>query len=68
MNRANDSEGLAPLLERCFLFAAIEDSCQIMGILGRIRDWMRGTYYINGPARFERSGLRYRHWLDGDGI
>ncbi|MGH9719606.1 MAG: carotenoid oxygenase family protein, partial [Bryobacteraceae bacterium] len=25
-------------------------------------------YYVNGPARFERAGLRYKHWLDGDGM
>ena len=24
--------------------------------------------YFNGPARFARAGLRYRHWLDGDGM
>ena len=29
---------------------------------------LRGTYYLNGPARFERGGFRYGHWLDGDGM
>ena len=23
---------------------------------------------MNGPARFERAGQRYKHWLDGDGM
>src|SRR5262249_7359830 len=24
--------------------------------------------YLNGPSRFARDGLRYRNWLDGDGM
>src|SRR5262245_57982662 len=58
----------APLLERCFLFDAVEDSYAISEVTGRVPEWLRGTYYINGPARFERAGLRYKHWLDGDGM
>jgi len=27
-----------------------------------------GTYYRNGPAKFERRGRRYEHFLDGDGF
>ena len=27
-----------------------------------------GTLYRNGPAWFDRSGFRYRHWFDGDGM
>jgi all-trans-8'-apo-beta-carotenal 15,15'-oxygenase len=26
-----------------------------------------GTLYKNGPANFERGGIKYAHWLDGDG-
>ena len=58
----------APLLERCFLFDAVEDSYCVEGITGRVPQWLRGSYYINGPARFERAGRRYKHWLDGDGM
>ncbi|HEU5134989.1 MAG TPA: carotenoid oxygenase family protein [Steroidobacteraceae bacterium] len=29
---------------------------------------LTGTLYRNGPARFERGALRYRHWFDGDGM
>ncbi len=65
MNTVRD---LAPFLDRCFLFDAMEDSYEITDISGHVPDWIRGTYYINGPSRFERSGLRYRHWLDGDGM
>ncbi|MBI2820582.1 MAG: carotenoid oxygenase family protein [Acidobacteria bacterium] len=58
----------APLLERCFLFDAIEADYQITQIEGQVPPWLLGYYYINGPARFERAGFRYRHWLDGDGM
>ncbi len=58
----------APLLERCFLFDATEGSRPIAGITGHIPAWLRGSYYVNGPARFERAGVRVKHWLDGDGI
>lgn len=26
-----------------------------------------GTFFKNAPARFERGGIEYAHWLDGDG-
>jgi carotenoid cleavage dioxygenase-like enzyme len=58
----------APLLERCFLFDAVEASYPIGGVAGSIPPWLRGTYYVNGPARFERAGRRVNHWLDGDGM
>ncbi len=59
---------MSPGLERCFLFDAIEDSYSITGISGRIPERLRGTYYVNGPARFSRAGMSYKHWLDGDGM
>jgi carotenoid cleavage dioxygenase-like enzyme len=34
---------------------------------GRLPPGLRGTLYRNGPARFERGGLRVAHWFDGDG-
>jgi all-trans-8'-apo-beta-carotenal 15,15'-oxygenase len=58
----------APLLERLFHFDEVEDSYDIRDISGQLPRWLRGTYYINGPARFERAGLHYKHWLDGDGM
>ena len=36
--------------------------------MGTVPANLRGTYYVNGPARFERAGMRYKHWLDGDGM
>ncbi len=59
---------LAPDLERCFRFDAVEDAYAVAGIEGRIPGWLRGSYYVNGPARFARGGVEYRHWLDGDGM
>jgi all-trans-8'-apo-beta-carotenal 15,15'-oxygenase len=58
----------APFLECCFFFDAIEDSYEITGIEGHIPAWVKGAYFVNGPARFERAGQRYKHWLDGDGM
>lgn len=59
---------LAPGLEKCFLFDAVETSYELTGVRGEVPAWLRGVYYVNGPARFERAGARYRHWLDGDGM
>src|SRR5881296_2699397 len=59
---------MSPGLERCFLFDAVEDSYPITGVSGRIPGALRGTYYVNGPARFRRAGVSYKHWLDGDGM
>jgi all-trans-8'-apo-beta-carotenal 15,15'-oxygenase len=57
----------APFLERCFLFDALEASYEIEAE-GSVPSWLRGSYYVNGPARFTRGQFRYRHWLDGDGM
>lgn len=35
---------------------------------GEVPRGVVGRYYMNGPARFGRGGIRYRHWLDGDGM
>ena len=37
-------------------------------IQGEVPSFVRGTWVMNGPARFTRGDLRYRHWLDGDGL
>ncbi len=29
---------------------------------------LSGLFHRNGPAVFERAGVRYRHWFDGDGF
>ncbi len=58
----------APGLEECCLFDAVEASYEVTGIEGAVPAWLRGSYYVNGPACFERAGFRYKHWLDGDGM
>lgn len=55
-------------LERCFLFDAVEGSYPVTEVAGAIPASLRGTYYVNGPARFRRANQCYRHWLDGDGM
>jgi all-trans-8'-apo-beta-carotenal 15,15'-oxygenase len=59
---------LAPGIEDCFLFDAIESSYDVPAYRGLLPAWLRGTWYINGPARFQYGGRQYKHWLDGDGM
>lgn len=58
----------APLIERAFSAAPCEGSYDVVNVEGRIPEFVRGTYYMNGPARFSRGGVSYGHWLDGDGM
>lgn len=57
----------APGLEKAFAFVPRERSGPV-AVEGEVPAFLRGTYYLNGPARFERGDVRYRHWLDGDGM
>src|SRR2546429_6310586 len=61
-------EDYAPLIERAFALEPCEQSYVVDNIEGEIPGYVRGSYYLNGPARFSRGGLKYRHWLDGDGM
>jgi all-trans-8'-apo-beta-carotenal 15,15'-oxygenase len=58
----------APGLDRAFSCVPEERSVELTEIEGKIPAFLRGTYYLNGPARFFRGDVRYRHWLDGDGM
>jgi all-trans-8'-apo-beta-carotenal 15,15'-oxygenase len=58
----------APRLEDCFFFNAVEDAYDLTGISGRVPEWIRGSWYVNGPSQFERGGMRCNHWLDGAGM
>ena len=58
----------APLIERAFSLDLRELSYDVEEIEGEVPDFIRGTYYLNGPARFSRAGFNYCHWLDGDGM
>ncbi len=37
-------------------------------IEGRLPADLQGSFYRNGPGRFELGGERYHHWFDGDGF
>jgi all-trans-8'-apo-beta-carotenal 15,15'-oxygenase len=58
----------APQLEQLFSLNPPELSNPVEEITGEVPDFLRGTYYLNGPGRLARAGLQYRHWLDGDGM
>lgn len=58
---------LAPGLEHAFATVPAERDVRL-AVEGRLPDYLRGSYYANGPARFRRGELAYRHWLDGDGM
>ncbi|MDY7229525.1 carotenoid oxygenase family protein [Hyalangium rubrum] len=32
---------------------------------GHLPDWLSGSLYRNGPAKFEHGDASYRHWFDG---
>lgn len=61
-------DDLSPAIERVFAIDVVERSQAAITIEGTVPGHLQGTCYFNGPARFERAGLRYRHWLDGDGM
>lgn len=57
-----------PGIEKWLLFEAVEDQQFLELAEGKVPKWLKGSYYVNGPARFMRGEFRYRHWLDGDGM
>lgn len=58
----------APGIEALFDREPAEGSAQLALSEGEVPGFVSGTYYLIGPARFARGDLRYRHWLDGDGL
>jgi all-trans-8'-apo-beta-carotenal 15,15'-oxygenase len=42
--------------------------CDALELTGRWPAALRGRFYRNGPALFERDGQRYHHWFAGDGM
>jgi all-trans-8'-apo-beta-carotenal 15,15'-oxygenase len=58
----------APGLEKVFALIPEERSDVPLRVQGEVPAFLRGTYLLNGPARFVRGGQRYGHWLDGDGM
>lgn len=62
------SKDLAPGIEKCLFPDVQEESYVIENIEGDLPRFIQGRYYINGPAKFSRSNVQYRNWLDGDGM
>ena len=58
----------APRLEALFDFLPAEVELAPLAVEGALPAGLRGTAWWIGPSRFERGGLRYRNWLDGDGM
>jgi all-trans-8'-apo-beta-carotenal 15,15'-oxygenase len=58
----------APLIERAFTLDVVETRDAPTAVDGHVPPYVRGTALLNGPGRFSRAGLQYRHWLDGDGL
>jgi all-trans-8'-apo-beta-carotenal 15,15'-oxygenase len=58
----------APGLDRAFGAPIGEADYAVQRIDGELPPGLRGTYYVNGPARFRRGDRVYGHWLDGDGM
>jgi len=42
-----------------------EISCSSLPLQGEIPSWIEGTFYRNGPAKFEAGGESVNHWFDG---
>lgn len=37
-------------------------------IEGKVPEDLQGTFYLNGPAKYDRGPSHYTHWFDGDGM
>ena len=58
-------EDHAPFIERAFDFAPREESYAVEEVEGRVPEFVRGTYYLNGPARFSRGRSGFpKHAID----
>jgi carotenoid cleavage dioxygenase-like enzyme len=62
------AEDFAPGLEAAFPNQFKECDGTVESAGDPLPDFLRGTYYLNGPARFGFHDLAYQHWLDGDGM
>jgi all-trans-8'-apo-beta-carotenal 15,15'-oxygenase len=63
-----DAQDFAPGIEHAFPSSFTEQDSELEALGQPIPDFARGTYYLNGPARFQYEGFSWRHWLDGDGM
>ncbi|MEM7356927.1 MAG: hypothetical protein AAF657_39300, partial [Acidobacteriota bacterium] len=49
----------APLLERAFSRIPCDADYPLEPSQGVVPDYIRGSYYVNGPAGLERGAVRY---------
>ena len=68
INRSPGKTDFAPGIEVAFPREFHEACRSVECIRGQVPGFVRGTYYLNGPARFAIGNFAYRHWLDGDGM
>ncbi|HET9284031.1 MAG TPA: carotenoid oxygenase family protein [Candidatus Angelobacter sp.] len=61
-------QDFAPGIEHAFPASFAEHNCVLQTIGQPLPDFVRGTYYLNGPAHFQSGDFSWRHWLDGDGM
>jgi all-trans-8'-apo-beta-carotenal 15,15'-oxygenase len=58
----------APGIEAAFPRNFQESDRTVRCVQGAVPEFVRGTYYLNGPAQFGVGDLQYNNWLDGDGM
>src|SRR5690242_6036213 len=58
----------APGIESSFPQTFPEHDYMVESTGEAVPDFIKGAYYVNGPARFGLGELSYKHWLDGDGM
>ena len=58
----------APGIESAFPQTFPEHDYMVESTGEPVPDFIKGAYYVNGPARFGLGDLSYKHWLDGDGM
>jgi all-trans-8'-apo-beta-carotenal 15,15'-oxygenase len=61
-------QDFSPGIEHAFPGTFVEHNCVLEAIGQPLPDFVRGTYYLNGPAHFQSGDFSWRHWLDGDGM
>jgi len=62
------SSDFAPGIEHAFPPSFPEQNCLLETGGQPLPDFLRGAYYLNGPAHFRMGEFSWRHWLDGDGM
>jgi all-trans-8'-apo-beta-carotenal 15,15'-oxygenase len=58
----------APGIEAAFPREFREGDRLVHCVQGAVPEFVQGTYYLNGPAKFGVGDISYENWLDGDGM